>query len=811
MAAPAPRNSIRIARGSYADLLADISAVGDGELCYATDEDKLYIKQNSTLEPAAANAADISASGVTPGDNVSIFTNDVPYLTAADVGGGNSDILYVDPTGNDLTAVAGDISKPYATIKAACATATTGQVVEVNTGSYTEANPITVPSGVLVTSSVGDQGWVGDSVSVFPAVQTADLFQLSASSAINGFTVTLPSSLGSAGVSYAGGAASTASVTNLGIRGTAGGRGDGIVVKSASSGKIIAFEIRYKGGELRHLLAVSGGILATESIHVPNVAGLSGMDACIYQDNSTGSSVSRYQGVDNNCGNSNVDTFYLNDGGTGVFYGVNFFNGDKGIRLLNNSYNVSFFGGLIESVNAWLTVDAGVTGTSGKIYVDAYVTKIFAVNEPTWWASDYAFEFFADRDDQEAILSSKQLQGQSLVVGDKRNPQGMIVGGGSPFNEGLKVFSASGVTDLTDGTGFADLSALASTKDPVDNFTFSSNAIDEVLYFATTARDKTNNLLKHYALQFTMALGDTRDGVYAYEIWDGSTWVVYDYQVISRGTNYNYANKLFWRGSNLELMWTGVRANTAWAAKTINGVNAYWSRIRITAAPTGTPTIVQTLLAPEGGFAVNTNGSVIYFGTAQFRYSLQQGGNIFSESGGVTNAAIPVGSGPEAWTHISTNSVCNGNGDAIYWQIRIPEGTCTAFPLELEVVVQANNGNNAATKPTFKASLAHFGVIGNFIADPAGGLVPVAATAADLVTITDEAPDSYTVQMTGDEANYLYRLKFGPFRMAQHYEGDISALRLEMTDDGSNNADVTIWNVDLRGYRWTNGESQEIG
>ena len=42
MATPSPRNSIRIARGSYADLLASIADLGIGELCYGIDHDKFY-------------------------------------------------------------------------------------------------------------------------------------------------------------------------------------------------------------------------------------------------------------------------------------------------------------------------------------------------------------------------------------------------------------------------------------------------------------------------------------------------------------------------------------------------------------------------------------------------------------------------------------------------------------------------------------------------------------------------------------------------------------------------------------------------
>lgn len=42
MATPSPRNSIRIARGLYADLLASIADLGIGELCYGIDHDKFY-------------------------------------------------------------------------------------------------------------------------------------------------------------------------------------------------------------------------------------------------------------------------------------------------------------------------------------------------------------------------------------------------------------------------------------------------------------------------------------------------------------------------------------------------------------------------------------------------------------------------------------------------------------------------------------------------------------------------------------------------------------------------------------------------
>ena len=56
MAAPSNRNSIRVARGPFADLNAEISALGEGEITYATDENKFYVKDSGILEPAAATS-----------------------------------------------------------------------------------------------------------------------------------------------------------------------------------------------------------------------------------------------------------------------------------------------------------------------------------------------------------------------------------------------------------------------------------------------------------------------------------------------------------------------------------------------------------------------------------------------------------------------------------------------------------------------------------------------------------------------------------------------------------------------------------
>lgn len=61
MPVPSPRNPIRPARGNKADLVTHIVSLYDGELCYAIDEDRLYINEGGTLV-----AIDPAVSGTDP-------------------------------------------------------------------------------------------------------------------------------------------------------------------------------------------------------------------------------------------------------------------------------------------------------------------------------------------------------------------------------------------------------------------------------------------------------------------------------------------------------------------------------------------------------------------------------------------------------------------------------------------------------------------------------------------------------------------------------------------------------------------------
>jgi hypothetical protein len=46
---PSPRTPILPARGNKSDLLSNIGSLQEGEICYAQDEDALYVKEGGVL------------------------------------------------------------------------------------------------------------------------------------------------------------------------------------------------------------------------------------------------------------------------------------------------------------------------------------------------------------------------------------------------------------------------------------------------------------------------------------------------------------------------------------------------------------------------------------------------------------------------------------------------------------------------------------------------------------------------------------------------------------------------------------------
>ncbi len=72
MPVPSPRNAVKPARGNYSDLLTNVSSLKDGEICYAVDQDQLYVNESGTLVPAG-----VTVGGVQTVTGNKTFSGDV--------------------------------------------------------------------------------------------------------------------------------------------------------------------------------------------------------------------------------------------------------------------------------------------------------------------------------------------------------------------------------------------------------------------------------------------------------------------------------------------------------------------------------------------------------------------------------------------------------------------------------------------------------------------------------------------------------------------------------------------------------------
>ena len=79
MPTPASRTPVRVARGTYSNLNSSVSDIQEGEIVYATDQDKLYVKEGSALVSTqaalpATNAVTDAAQTFTAAQRATITT-----------------------------------------------------------------------------------------------------------------------------------------------------------------------------------------------------------------------------------------------------------------------------------------------------------------------------------------------------------------------------------------------------------------------------------------------------------------------------------------------------------------------------------------------------------------------------------------------------------------------------------------------------------------------------------------------------------------------------------------------------------------
>jgi len=90
MTTPTNRTPVRVARGTFSNLNASVDDIQEGEICYATDEDKLYVKEGSSLVDASstditakADLASPTFTGTPAAPTAAVSTNTTQVATTA--------------------------------------------------------------------------------------------------------------------------------------------------------------------------------------------------------------------------------------------------------------------------------------------------------------------------------------------------------------------------------------------------------------------------------------------------------------------------------------------------------------------------------------------------------------------------------------------------------------------------------------------------------------------------------------------------------------------------------------------------------
>ena len=77
MPTPSNRTPLRVARGTYSNLNSSVADIQEGEVCYATDQNKLYVKEGAAL---VSTQVDLSGS---IGSTIQAFDADTAKTDAA--------------------------------------------------------------------------------------------------------------------------------------------------------------------------------------------------------------------------------------------------------------------------------------------------------------------------------------------------------------------------------------------------------------------------------------------------------------------------------------------------------------------------------------------------------------------------------------------------------------------------------------------------------------------------------------------------------------------------------------------------------
>lgn len=390
----------------------------------------------------------------------------------------------------------------------------------------------------------------------------------------------------------------------------------------------------------------------------------------------------------------------------------------------------------------------------------------------------------------------KSIFGKDVNIGLPQKGRQVYFGKGSPYHKSVIVLSTDNTTsNILDGGNFIDLSLenIATSE-----FSFQGNLDGYSILIGSNLEDGYDNL-KHWGLNISQVIAATEitKRSFSFEIWNGSSWEEINVFSINSNNEYKYGNEVFIRENCIEKILYGIKTDTLWEKKTINGDTLFWSRIVIKDTLSVVPTFDNIELISSSA-NINDSGLFLLLGKSKYIQKINNLNFYFGNSGGVVSSNINIGSGsvPLGWSHNIKETTFGGNGDSLYCQFTIPNGIDTSMPFDIKLNYSVSVAGTSSA--TIIASVLPIEVVGVLEADPNGNTVPIERTLSETEEFNSlQAQVKTNNTMSVLTTNKMQSVVFTDFDISNYYEGDVVAIRIELDDKGGTSTEITIWGIEV--------------
>lgn len=461
---------------------------------------------------------------------------------------------------------------------------------------------------------------------------------------------------------------------------------------------------------------------------------------------------------------------------------------------LNNSSTINLSSVFIDETSQ---TDIMVTNADAKINVFGGQVDLHKVITPPGYNNEKMFFFDDSEDDGRFAVLGK------INVGQGSKGYTSNFGRGEAYTTGLKVIiSDNDVSPTTEGSNLIDVSNNIINQTNTVSFKDVTSGHTIIVGSELTDND-TLDKVKFWGIQTLLDQGATllAEDSFAFEFWNGTEWEEQGVFCFNDKENYRYANKVFLRSDNVENNVFGIDDAYNWQKKNILGNELHWCRIRIKNALSQLPVFKDIKIIPSST-RINDLGKTTFFGNARYKDSLFSAGNVFGESGGITNGDVDLGA--SNWLHRIKGSTLNHINDGLYTQFIIPSGTDTSMPLDINLYIHPDQ-SGASTNVDVRVSVLPIQVAGNKVASDLDDKIPVQRTLVNTNDFEDFVKQEHVISVDSVHNKKLQVANVLGFDISDLYEGDFLAIKIELVDDSDLDKNVQVWGIEVLGTKWTFG------